>query len=47
MHVIPSHGCMLYHVIVIPSFATTLNGIVVVIVVCLTTLQNSSFMASI
>ena len=38
MYVIPSHGCMLYHVIVMPSFGVILNGVVVV-VVCLSTLQ--------
>ena len=36
MYVIPSYGCMC-HVIVIVSFGTILNGVVVVAIVCLST----------
>ena len=38
MYVIPCHGCMLYHVIVMPGFGAILNCVVIV-VVCLSTLH--------
>ena len=40
VYVMPSHGCMLYHMIVMLTFGVIINGIVVVVVVvCLSTLH--------
>ena len=39
MYVIPSHGCILYHMIVMPSVGTILNGVVVFVIIYLSTLH--------
>ena len=41
MYVIPSLDCMSYHAIVMPGIGTILNGIIVAVIVCLSTLQSA------